>query len=149
MPARGPAIRLLPRLEPDNTFFWTSGADGHLRFLRCLHCSYFVHPPAPRCPECLSEGVAPHVVSGRATVVAHTVNIHQWIPGSEPYVIGLVAIEEQESVRLTTNLVDVEPADIRPACRSRSSSSSTTTCSCLCSDRPRPSVRVTEESGPR
>jgi uncharacterized OB-fold protein len=114
VPARGPAIRLLPRLEPDNTFFWTSGADGHLRFLRCLHCSYFVHPPAPRCPECLSEGVAPHVVSGRATVVAHTVNIHQWIPGSEPYVIGLVAIEEQESVRLTTNLVDVEPADIRP-----------------------------------
>ena len=112
MPARGPAIRLLPRLEPDNTFFWTSGADGHLRFLRCLHCSYFVHPPAPRCPECLSEGVAPEVVSGRATVVAHTVNVHQWIPGSEPYVIGLVAIEEQQSVRLTTNLVDVEPADI-------------------------------------
>jgi uncharacterized OB-fold protein len=52
------------------------------------------------------------VVSGRATVVAHTVNVHQWIPGSEPYVIGLVAIEEQASVRLTTNLVDVEPDDI-------------------------------------
>ncbi len=112
MPARGPAIRLLPRLEQDNAFFWTSGADGHLRFLRCRHCSYYVHPPAPRCPECLSEDVAPEVVSGRATVVAHTVNVHQWIPGSEAYVIGLVAIEEQESVRLTTNLVDVEPADI-------------------------------------
>ena len=27
--------------------------------------------------------------------------------------IGLVAIDEQESVRLTTNLVDVEPEDIR------------------------------------
>jgi uncharacterized OB-fold protein len=55
----------------------------------------------------------PAVVSGRATVVAHTVNIHGWIPGSEPYVIGLVAIDEQDSVRLTTNLVDVEPEDIR------------------------------------
>jgi uncharacterized OB-fold protein len=53
------------------------------------------------------------VVSGRATVVAHTVNVHGWIPGSEPYVIGLVAINEQESVRLTTNLIDVEPEDIR------------------------------------
>jgi uncharacterized OB-fold protein len=53
------------------------------------------------------------MVSGRATVVAHTVNVHAWIPGSEPYVIGLVAIDEQESVRLTTNLVDVEPEDIR------------------------------------
>ena len=53
------------------------------------------------------------MVSGRATVVAHTVNVHSWIPGSEPYVIGLVAIDEQPSVRLTTNLVDVEPEDIR------------------------------------
>ncbi len=113
MLARGPAIRLLPRLDQDSAFFWTSGADGHLRFLRCAHCDYYVHPPAPRCPQCLSEEVSPEVVSGRATVVAHTVNIQQWIPGSEPYVIGLVAIDEQDSVRLTTNLVDVEPEDIR------------------------------------
>ncbi len=113
MTARGPAFRLLPRVDGDSGFFWTSGADGKLRFLRCAHCEYYVHPPAPRCPQCLSEEVAPAVVSGRATVVAHTVNVHGWIPGSEPYVIGLVAIDEQESVRLTTNLVDVEPDDIR------------------------------------
>jgi hypothetical protein len=52
-------------------------------------------------------------VSGRATVVSFTCNVQQWIPGSEPYLIGLVAIDEQESVRLTTNLIDVEPEDIR------------------------------------
>jgi uncharacterized OB-fold protein len=34
--------------------------------------------------------------------------VQEWIPGSEPYLIGLVAIQEQDSVRLTTNLVDVE-----------------------------------------
>jgi hypothetical protein len=111
--ARGPAFRLLPRLEEDNRFFWTSGADGRLRFLRCRHCSYYVHPPAPRCPECLSEDVAPEPVSGRATLVAHTCNMQQWIPGSEPYLIGLVAIDEQESVRLTTNLVDVSIEEVR------------------------------------
>jgi uncharacterized OB-fold protein len=44
--------------------------------------------------------------------VAHTLNVHGWIPGSEPYLIGLVAIEEQDSVRLTTNLVDMEPAEV-------------------------------------
>ena len=33
--ANGPAIRLLPRLDPDNEFFWTAGRDGVLRFLRC------------------------------------------------------------------------------------------------------------------
>ena len=112
-PARGPALRLLPRLEPENEFFWTSGADGHLRFLRCRACRTYVHPPAPRCPDCLSTDLAPEVVSGRATVVAHTVNVQEWIPGSDPYLIGLVAIEEQDDVRLTTNLVDVSPGDVR------------------------------------
>ncbi len=112
MTADGPAFRLLPRLEPDNEFFWTSGADGRLRFLRCADCGHYCHPPYPRCPVCLSPDVAPEPVSGRATLVAHTVNVHGWIPGSEPYTIGLVAIVEQESVRLTTNLVGVEPGDV-------------------------------------
>ncbi len=112
LPARGPALRLLPRLDPDNEFFWTSGADGLLRFLRCQECRTYVHPPSPRCPDCLSTDLAPEPVSGRASVVAYTVNVQQWIPGSEPYLIGLVAIEEDERVRLTTNLVDVAPDDV-------------------------------------
>jgi uncharacterized protein len=112
MPARGPAIRLLPRIDDENRFFWTSGADGHLRFLRCQDCGEYVHPPGPVCPVCLSRDMAPEVVSGRATLVASTCNVQQWIPGSEPYLIGLVAIEEQASVRLTTNLVDVDLEDV-------------------------------------
>jgi uncharacterized OB-fold protein len=110
--ADGPAFRLLPRLEPENEFFWTSGADGVLRFLRCAACRTYVHPPSPVCPECLSRDLAPEAVSGRATLVAHTLNVHGWIPGSEPYLIGLVAIDEQPDVRLTTNLVGVEPEDV-------------------------------------
>jgi uncharacterized OB-fold protein len=110
--ADGPAFRLLPRLEPENEFFWTSGADGVLRFLRCAACRTYVHPPSPVCPECLSRDLAPETVSGRATLVAHTLNVHGWIPGSEPYLIGLVAIDEQPDVRLTTNLVGVEPEDV-------------------------------------
>jgi len=110
--ANGPAFRLLPRLEPENEFFWTSGADGRLRFLRCQDCRSFIHPPYPRCPDCLSADVAVEPVSGRASLVAYTVNEHPWMPGGEPYIIGLVAIDEQESVRLTTNLVGVEPADV-------------------------------------
>lgn len=113
LPVRGPAMRLLPRLEPENEFFWTSGADGKLRFLRCRSCQTYVHPPAPRCPECLAADLAPEVVSGRATLVAYTCNVQEWIPGSGPYLIGLVAIEEDERVRLTTNLVDVAIEDVR------------------------------------
>jgi uncharacterized protein len=111
--ARGPAFRLLPRLDRDNSFFWTSGSDGRLRFLRCHDCQMLVHPPGPVCPFCLSGDLSPEVVSGRAVVVASTCNVQQWIPGSDPYLIGVVAIEEQEDVRLTTNLVDVELDQVR------------------------------------
>ncbi len=112
MVASGPSFRLLPRLDKDNEFFWTSGADGRLRFLQCAHCATFVHPPAPVCPDCLSTDVAPKTVSGRATVESFTENVQQWIPGSEPYLVAWVAIVEQPDVRLTTNLVGVEPADV-------------------------------------
>lgn len=113
MIAPGPPIRLLPRLDADNTFFWTSGADGRLRFLRCVACRTYVHPPAPRCPACLDGDLAPEPVSGRAVVASFTVNHQQWIPGSDPYVVAWVSIVEQPDVRLTTNLVGVEPEDLR------------------------------------
>jgi uncharacterized protein len=110
--ARGPSIRVLPRLDDLNRFFWTSGSDGRLRFLRCGDCRRYVHPPVPRCPYCLSAALAPEVVSGNAVVHSFTVNYQQWIPGSDPYVIGLVTIEEQDDVRLATNLVDCEPEKV-------------------------------------
>lgn len=113
MLASGPPLRLLPRLDADNTFFWTSGADGRLRFLRCQACRTFVHPPAPRCPSCLDDDLAPEPVSGRAVVESYTVNHQQWIPGGEPYVVAWVSIVEQPDVRLTTNLVGLEPGDLR------------------------------------
>jgi uncharacterized protein len=110
--ARGPSIRLLPRLDDTNRFFWTSGADGSLRFQRCSHCGRYVHPPGPRCPYCLSDDLKAEAVSGRGTLSSFTVNHQQWIPGSEPYAVGLVTIVEQDDVRLMTNVVDVDEKDL-------------------------------------
>lgn len=100
---------MLPRLDDTNRFFWTSGAEGVLRFLRCAACRRYIHPPVPRCPYCLAGDVAPEVVSGRATLGSFTINHQQWIPGSDPYAIGLVVIAEQDDIHLMTNLVEVEP----------------------------------------
>ncbi len=106
--ARGPSIRVLPKLDDTNRFFWTSGVDGVLRFLRCQEpgCRRYVHPPAPVCPYCEGAALAPEAVSGRGRLHSFTVNHQQWIPGSDRYVIGLVTIAEQDDVRLMTNLVD-------------------------------------------
>jgi uncharacterized OB-fold protein len=112
MLANGPSFRVLPRLDDENRFFWTSGADGVLRILRCNNCHFYIHPPSPICPRCLSRDVEPQTVSGRGRVETFTINYQQWIPGSEPYVVAWVSIDEQPSVRLSANLIDVEPEDV-------------------------------------
>jgi uncharacterized OB-fold protein len=100
-------------LTDSNRFFWTSGADGRLRFLRCTACRNYIHPPVPVCDKCLSLQQEVVVVSGRATLAAVTVNLQMWIPTIEPpYVIGIVEIEEQPSVRLTTNIVGCDVGDV-------------------------------------
>jgi uncharacterized OB-fold protein len=110
---RDKPFRLLPQVTPENEHFWRGGADGELRFLRCGSCRYYVHPPAPLCPECLSRDLSAEAVSGRAVVHTFTVNYQAWIPGFDPpYLVAIVELEEQEGLRLTTNLVKCEPEDV-------------------------------------
>ena len=101
------APRPLPRLEPDNRFFWTSGEDGKLRFLQCSDCKTFLHPPRPICFNCLSENVAPAVVPGTGVVDTFTINHQKWSPTMEvPFIIARVAIDGAPGVILTTNIID-------------------------------------------
>ena len=103
-------FRLLPHLDPLNTPFWTGGERGELTFLTCQDDGYRIHPPAPVCPQCYGRNLGPAAVSGRGTVAAFTVNHQAWNPlMPPPYVVAIVEIEEQPDVRLTTNLVNVDP----------------------------------------
>lgn len=106
-------FRVLPALDDENRFFWTSGEDGRLRFLRCQACGYFLHPPGPRCPSCGSRDLAPDAVSGKAEVFSYTVNHQPWDGGDEPYAIVVVAFPEQAGLRLTSNLVGCPLDEIR------------------------------------
>lgn len=100
-------------LVPETEFFWTSGADGVLRFRRCADCRSFQHPPGPVCRTCGSATLEPEPVSGRGVLVGFTVNWHTWSPElPPPYVIGIVAIDEDPRVRLTTNIVGVPIEDL-------------------------------------
>jgi uncharacterized protein len=109
---RGPSIRVLPRLDDANRFFWSAGAEGVLRFLRCDNCRRYVHPPGPVCPYCLCGQLSPEAVSGQGELHSFTVNYQQWIPGDGPYVVGLVTVAEQDDVRLMTNIVDCAEDDL-------------------------------------
>jgi uncharacterized OB-fold protein len=104
---------LEPAQNPETDFYWRSENDGVLRLLKCADCGYITHPVGPVCGNCLSRNLAPQPLSGRGTVYAWSVNVQPFIPGIPPYCIGLVQIEEQADVRLTTQLVDVALEDIR------------------------------------
>lgn len=103
-----------PQITPENEFFWTSGAEGTLRFQRCCDCGHYLHPPSPRCPQCLSEDIRTEPVSGRARVAARTLNHHPWHPAfPPPYLLAIVEIEEAPYVRLTTQIVDCAPEEVQ------------------------------------
>ncbi|KZS76745.1 3-ketoacyl-CoA thiolase [Mycobacterium kansasii] len=102
--------RPLPLVTDENEFFWTSGADGKLRFQECQTCEALIHPPAPVCRYCRSREIGVRAVSGKATLAGFTVNHRFSVPGMPaPHVIAQVAIVEDPRVRLTTNIVDSDP----------------------------------------
>ena len=106
-------MRPLPQLTPLNEWFWKSGEDGRLRVQGCEDCTTLVHPPTPICPTCRSMRRQVTEVSGRATVIGFTVNAHPWLLDMPPpYAIAVVALEEDPSARLTTNIVGVDPTEV-------------------------------------
>jgi len=107
-------FRVLPRLNDENEHFWKGGEHGKLQFRRCNACGYWIHPPSPRCPACLSKDLGVDAVSGNATLHTYTVNHQAWYPGLDPpYVVGIVELPEQEGLRLTTGIVNCAVDDVR------------------------------------
>ncbi len=105
--------RILPVVDRDSDAYWTWGRGGKLAIHRCGDCATYVHPPVPFCPKCESRDVAPQAVSGRGRVVTFTINHKQWVPGlPAPYVLALVAIEEQADVRIPCNIIGCAPDEV-------------------------------------
>nr|WP_198428633.1 OB-fold domain-containing protein [Nocardia bovistercoris] len=103
----------MPSVTPETEFYWTSGADGRLRIQECLSCSALIHPPRPVCRYCRGERMGVRAVSGFATLIGFTVSHRFSAPGlPSPYVVAQVALEEDTRVRLTTNTVECDPADL-------------------------------------
>jgi len=108
------SLRPLPVLTPLNTAFWTDGRIGQLSILRCCGCAEWLHPPAPICPACMGQNLAPQGVSGNGVIEAFTVNHQASLPDEKvPCVIAIVSLEDCPSVRLTTSIVEATPNEIR------------------------------------
>lgn len=107
----------LPDLDFEATRpFWEAAARSQLVVPRCQSCRAWVWYPRERCVGCRSADVAWVPVSGRGALFSYTVVRHAFAKPFAPhlpYATGLVALEEDASVRLATLLVDCEPESLR------------------------------------
>lgn len=109
-----PPKRPRPRLGADNRAFWTGGADGSLKLMKCGDCGRFTHPPRQICRHCQSEAMSAEAVPGTGEIDTFTINYQAWMPGlAVPFVIARVRIDGAPGVILTTNIVNCDPQDVK------------------------------------
>ncbi len=102
-----------PDLSEPGRAFWLGGETNALLIGWCASCNRWQHPSQEICPGCLQTVSEFRAVSGKAEVLACTVNHQPWANGiAPPYVIAIVGLAEDPSIRLTTNIVNVEPGHV-------------------------------------
>jgi uncharacterized OB-fold protein len=105
------ARRPRPAINQDNELFFAGAREGRLLIQRCEGCGVLQHPPTPVCPDCGSFDRGVVEPSGRGRVHSFVVNHHPQVPGfAYPLVVAVVELDE--GVRLVSNLVGVDPADV-------------------------------------
>lgn len=103
----------LPLDDPVCAPFWQAAQEERLLVCWCQSCVRTVWYPQSRCPVCRSVSVW-REVSGFASLVSWTQVVMPINPEfPEPYITGLVVLEEAPTMRLVTGLVDCREQDLR------------------------------------
>ena len=109
-PVALPAPAPQPNLETQP--FWDATAEGRFLLLRCEN-GHVIWYPRFLCPECRSTETTWVEASGRGTVYTYTIVRRGQGPfaPAAPYVVAYVELEE--GPRILTNVVDVDPEQVR------------------------------------
>ena len=116
-PLEGVPLPDLERLPDYEQGFWEGTRNGELRIQQCSDCGFFRHLPTPMCPECSSLDYVWTMVTGRGFIYSYVIVRHPVHPaiaekGQVPYNICMIELEEQEGLRLCSNVLNVAPEDI-------------------------------------
>ena len=103
----------LPRPTALSRPHWDGCREGVLRVQRCAACGSYEFIPQAVCTKCQAGKLEWVESSGRGSVYSHTTVYRPPRPEFDaPYVVAIVEIEEQPSLRLMTNIVDCEPDEV-------------------------------------
>jgi uncharacterized OB-fold protein len=103
----------LPRRTPTSAVFFDAAREHRLVNQRCPRDGFFFYPRS-RCPTCLGDDWSWETMSGRGVVHAFTVDRIGHDPAQRsrlPLVVA--AIELEEGPRMTSNVVECSPEEIR------------------------------------
>ncbi len=101
-----------PPLGHDNKWWWDAVNGGELPIQRCKACGVLRHPPRPMCGKCGSTQWDSVASSGKGTVYSFVVVHHPQFPGFDYPVVAAV-IDLEEGTRVVSNVIGVDPADVR------------------------------------
>jgi uncharacterized OB-fold protein len=104
--------RPAPTVTDDSARFWEAARDGRLVAQRCAGCGELHHPPRPVCPRCHSLEHDFIELAGTGVVYSFAL-LHYPQHPAFTYPVVAVLVDLDEGVRVLSNLVDVEPADVR------------------------------------
>jgi uncharacterized protein len=102
-----------PRQDPTALGYWDAAARGELRVARCPACAAYVWFPRSRCPLCTSDGLELVPVSGDGVVYSFTVNRRPAGAYKEAGAVVIAYVELAEGPRVLTNLVGIDPEQVR------------------------------------
>jgi uncharacterized OB-fold protein len=105
-------MRPAPVLTDDSRAFWEAATAGRLVAQRCRACGRLRHPPRPMCPFCRSIEHELIDLAGTGVVYSYAL-LHYPQNPSFTYPIVAVLVELEEGIRLVSNLVGVDPGDVR------------------------------------
>lgn len=101
--------------DDDNRPFWEAVDEHRFVLQRCSNCDRYLQPPRPMCPECRSMDSLEWVESaGRGEIYSYvnfTTDRMAYPAMKVPYSVVLVELEE--GVRLVSNMIDLEPDEVR------------------------------------
>jgi uncharacterized protein len=104
--------RPAPLLTEDNEGFWLAAREGRLAVQRCAACGEFLHPPRTMCPDCHAVELIWEEVSGTGTIYSYALLHHPQNPAFN-YPVPAVLVELEEGVRLVSQMIDIDPHEIR------------------------------------
>jgi hypothetical protein len=102
-----------PRQDPADAAYWAAAAQGVLTVPYCSSCQQYSWFPRRHCPVCGGTAVELRPVSGDGVVYSFTINRRPAGAFRDQKAVIIAYVELTEGPRVLTNLVGVDPADVR------------------------------------